>query len=192
MREKTRSLILLLAVAVALSACHKKAPVTAAQIAPEVPPPAPAAAPAPPAAPKPAPAYDPWSGDLDAINAYILEHGLLGDVYFEYDRAELRAEAREQLAKNSRFLGEHPDFVVAIEGHCDERGTSEYNLALGHSRAYSAKEYLGQLGTDAGRLQTISYGKERPVCTEGGEDCWWRNRRARFVVVGRAAAGRAS
>jgi peptidoglycan-associated lipoprotein len=192
MKRKVWPLIVFAVVSTFVVGCRKKAPVTAAAIPPPAPPVALAAAPPPPAAEAP-PAYDPWSGDLDSLNAYIREHGLLADVYFDYDRAELRQDAREQLAKNGRFLAEHPDLVVAIEGHCDERGTNAYNLALGQSRAYVAKEYLGQLGAGAQRLQTISYGKERPVCGEEHEDCWWRNRRARFVVVGRSgAAGRPS
>jgi peptidoglycan-associated lipoprotein len=191
MKRRVWPLIAFALVTTLVVGCRKKAPVTAAAIPPPAPPVAVAAAPPPPAAEAP-PASDPWSGDLDALNAYIREHGLLADVYFDYDRAELRQDAREQLAKNGRFLAAHPDLVVAIEGHCDERGTSAYNLALGQSRAYEAKEYLGQLGAGAQRLQTISYGKERPVCTEEREDCWWRNRRARFVVVGRRSAGRPS
>ncbi len=171
-------------VAVSAAGCRKQqAPATAADLTPSPAPERVAAAP-PPATPEPAP-VDPWSGDLESINAYIAAHGLLDDVYFDYDRAELRQDARESLAKNNRFLHEHPEFVVAIEGHCDERGTTDYNLALGQSRAGSAKDYLSQLGSDPTKLQTISYGKERPVCIDPSEQCWWRNRRARFVVVGR-------
>jgi peptidoglycan-associated lipoprotein len=191
MKSRVSILTMAATAALVLGGCHHKHPVTTAELAP-APPPAPVQAAVPPPAPAPAPAFDPWSGDLDAVNAYIQEHDLLGDVYFEYDRAELREEARQRLAKNGRFLNEHPDFVVSIEGHCDERGTAAYNLALGQSRGYSAKEYLGQLGTDPARLQTISYGRERPICNESDENCWWRNRRAHFVVVGRGAASRAS
>jgi peptidoglycan-associated lipoprotein len=172
---------------VAATACQKKKPVTAAAPDLEVaaqpvaaPPPAPVAA-------QPAGDPDPWAGDLESVNLYAREQGLLGDVYFDYDRAALRSEARERLAANARFLAAHPEFVVRIEGHCDERGTADYNLALGQNRAGSAREYVGTLGVGPERLQVISYGKERPVCTDPAEPCWWQNRRAAFVIVGRRA-----
>jgi peptidoglycan-associated lipoprotein len=192
MRHSTLRLAVLLMVAAlaatAATGCHKKAPVTTDQIA-EVPPVEAAPAPRSAPAPEPEPAFDPWSADLETLNAYIREHGLMDDVYFDYDRAELRSDSRERLAKNARFLTEHPELVVGIEGHCDERGTNDYNLALGQSRAFSAKEYMSHLGTSTTRLTPISYGKERPVCIDSVEDCWWRNRRAAFVVIGRAGAG---
>ncbi|HEX6203290.1 MAG TPA: OmpA family protein [Thermoanaerobaculia bacterium] len=180
------SLALLLVLAGA-AGCAKKKPVTAPAADLEV-----ASAPLTPAAPAPAPAAaaapaDPWSGDLESVNRYAREQGLLGDVYFAYDRADLRAEARDRLAANGRFLKEHPHFVVRVEGHADERGTNDYNLALGQNRAGSARQYVGALGVDEGRLEVVSYGKERPVCTEPSEDCWWQNRRAAFVIVGRTS-----
>ena len=178
------SLALLLVLAAAAS-CAKKKPVTAPVADLEV-----AAAPVAPAAPAPAPAAapasdDPWSGDLESVNRYAREQGLLGDVYFEYDRADLKAEARDRLAANGRFLQRHPQFVVRVEGHADERGTNDYNLALGQNRAGTARQYVGSLGVGDDRLQVVSFGKERPVCTQPSEDCWWQNRRAAFVIVGR-------
>lgn len=121
-------------------------------------------------------------GDVEELNQYLRDQGLIGDVYFDFDKSELRAEATEQLARNADWLREHPDYAVTLEGHCDERGTNEYNLALGERRANAAKSYLVSLGIDGGRLTTISYGEERPVCTQSTEACWQRNRRAHFVV----------
>jgi peptidoglycan-associated lipoprotein len=128
---------------------------------------------------------DIWSQDLDAINAWAREQGLLGEVYFDFDRYELRAEARDRLTKNAEFMREHPDVQVTIEGHCDERGTSDYNTALGDRRASTTVQFLEQLGIDRGRLRTISYGEERPQCRESTENCWSRNRRAAFMISGR-------
>ena len=128
---------------------------------------------------------DVWSRDLDAINEHVRRSGLLGDVYFDYDDAGLSQTARDRLAANARFLSERPEFVVTIEGHCDERGTTEYNLALGERRAKAAADYLMSLGVAADRVKTVSYGKEVPLCQESTEDCWARNRRAHFAVTGK-------
>ena len=111
------------------------------------------------------------------------EGGPLADVRFDYDSYDLREDARSTLQTNANWLKENADKRVEIEGHCDERGTVEYNLALGAKRAKSAKDYLVTLGIDASRLSTISYGEELPVCREQTEDCWGRNRRAHFVVL---------
>lgn len=110
------------------------------------------------------------------------DSGPLKDIYFDYDRDELRADAREKLKANATWLKSNPSARVEIEGHCDERGTNEYNLALGAKRAQAAKDYLVTLGISAQRLSTISYGKELPVCREGAETCWQKNRRDRFSV----------
>ncbi len=106
----------------------------------------------------------------------------LKDVYFDFDRADLRADARETLKANADWLKKNPTATVQIEGHCDERGTAEYNLALGARRAQSAKDYLVTLGIPEQRLSTISYGQELPVCTEHNEECWQKNRHDRFVA----------
>lgn len=106
----------------------------------------------------------------------------LKDVYFDFDRYDLREDAREILKANSAWLKANPAAQVQIEGHCDERGTTEYNVALGSRRAESAKDYLVTLGTSADHLSTISYGEEVPVCREQTEECWQKNRRVRFVV----------
>jgi peptidoglycan-associated lipoprotein len=107
----------------------------------------------------------------------------LKDVLFEYDRYDLSSDARTVLRANADWLKSNPNARVEIEGHCDDRGTNEYNLALGAKRAQSAREYLASLGIAAARLSTISYGEEIPVCKEQEEGCWKQNRRARFVIL---------
>ena len=106
------------------------------------------------------------------------------DAYFDYDKSDIREDARAALTKNAdalkNILLDFPGASIAVEGHCDERGSAEYNLGLGDRRATSAKEFLVQLGVPADRLKTISYGKERPQCTDSNEDCWQKNRRAHF------------
>ena len=106
----------------------------------------------------------------------------LKDIYFDFDRYDLRSDARETLKANAEWLKQNPSATVQIEGHCDERGTAEYNLALGAKRAQTAKDYLTTMGIPAQRLSTISYGQELPVCTEHNEDCWQKNRHDRFVI----------
>ena len=106
----------------------------------------------------------------------------LKEVYFDFDRYDLRADARETLKANGDWLKGNPSAVVEIEGHCDERGTNEYNMALGAKRAQAAMDYLTTLGVAANRLSTISYGEELPVCEEHTEECWAKNRRDRFVI----------
>ena len=106
----------------------------------------------------------------------------LKEIYFDFDRYDLRTDTRAVLTANADWLRANPSARVQIEGHCDERGTTEYNLALGAKRAQSAKDYLVSLGVLAGRLSTISYGEELSVCTESSEACWQKNRRDRFVI----------
>ena len=107
----------------------------------------------------------------------------LKDIFFDFDRADLRGDARDTLRANANWLKSNPSARVEIEGHCDERGTNEYNLALGAKRAQAAKDYLVSLGITVERLSTISYGEEIPVCQEHAESCWHQNRRARFVII---------
>jgi peptidoglycan-associated lipoprotein len=108
------------------------------------------------------------------------------DVYFEYDKSDIGGEARDVLTRDASaiksILADFPNATIVVEGHCDERGSAEYNLGLGDRRASSAKDFLVQLGIPADRLRTISYGKERPQCTESSESCWQRNRRAHFAA----------
>jgi len=124
--------------------------------------------------------------DLVELNRVVRERGLIDDVYFDTDEANLTDQARDQLARNASFMREHPEYLFTIEGHADERNTNEYNLALGNRRANAARDYLGSLGIDAGRLRTISYGEERPFCTVSDESCWYQNRRAHFVITGQS------
>jgi peptidoglycan-associated lipoprotein len=108
--------------------------------------------------------------------------GPLKEIYFDFDRYDLRADARETLKANWEWLKANPAAQVQIEGHADERGTTEYNLGLGSKRAQSVRDYLVTLGTGAERLSTISYGEEIPACREQTEECWQKNRRARFAI----------
>ena len=105
----------------------------------------------------------------------------LSRIYFDFDRAELSSEAREILGKVAAQLKASPKKTLTIEGNCDDRGTNEYNLALGQQRADAAARYLQTLGIDRKRIKTISYGEERPVCSEATEACWHKNRNATFV-----------
>jgi len=104
------------------------------------------------------------------------------DIYFDFDKATLTPSAQDNLLRKAEWLRENSDVTVTIEGHCDARGTNEYNLALGDRRAESAKAFLVDLGIAASRVTTISYGEERPVCTQKDEECWAKNRRDNFVV----------
>lgn len=105
----------------------------------------------------------------------------VGDAYFDYDSAEIRADAREAISKSANFFKKYPTMRITIEGHCDERGSTEYNLALGDRRANAVKSYLISLGIPADRLNTVSYGKEKPFCMEATEACYTKNRRGHFV-----------
>ena len=108
----------------------------------------------------------------------------LQDAYFNYDRSDIDDRARETLARDAAalksILADFPNASVVIEGHCDERGSAEYNLGLGDRRSTAAKDFLVQFGLPAEKLKTISYGKEQQQCTESNESCWQRNRRAHF------------
>jgi peptidoglycan-associated lipoprotein len=112
--------------------------------------------------------------------------GPLTDVHFEYNDYTIRPQDGEILRVNASWLTKHPQAQVQVEGHCDERGSEDYNIALGARRAQAAKDYLITLGVGASRISTISYGKELPLCTEHDEDCWAKNRRAHFVITGGA------
>ena len=104
------------------------------------------------------------------------------DAYFDYDAADIRADARDALSQTAQFLRSNPQVKVVIGGHCDERGSTEYNLALGDRRAAAAKQFLISLGISADRMETTSYGKERPFCTASTEVCYQQNRRAHFAM----------
>ncbi|MDP9120184.1 MAG: peptidoglycan-associated lipoprotein Pal [Acidobacteriota bacterium] len=129
------------------------------------------------------------SQDLQVVNDELKRRGFSPDVYFQYDESSLSDDTRGKLSRNSDLLKTQLRLSIAIEGHCDERGTSEYNLALGERRANAVKGYLGSLGVGAERMKTISYGSERPVCNEHDESCWSQNRRAHMVITGRSNVG---
>jgi len=117
------------------------------------------------------------------------EESPLKEIYFDFDDYRLRADAREALQAEAAWLRKHPSVTAQVEGHCDERGTSEYNLALGAKRAQSAKDYLASLGIAPSRLSTNSYGSEVPVCREHRESCWQKNRRDRFATHAAGKSG---
>ncbi len=125
------------------------------------------------------------TSSLDALRSGQSTAGssLLKDVYFAFDRAELSEDARAALKANTEWLNANASVRVQIEGHCDERGAEDYNMALGAKRAQAVMDYLTSAGITAARMSTISFGEEVPVCREHSEECWTKNRRARFVVV---------
>jgi peptidoglycan-associated lipoprotein len=146
---------------------------------PTTPTPPPAAAqPTPPAAqaqPAPAPAARPSPKEFVSVPE-------LRDVFYDFDRYDIRPEDAKTLDANAQWLKSNPNHLVLIEGHCDERGTNEYNLALGERRAKAAMNYLVSQGVQASRITIISYGEERPQCSDKNESCWAKNRRAHFLV----------
>ena len=105
----------------------------------------------------------------------------LNRVHFDFDRSEIKSEYRKTMDDNASWLKSNRDVNVTVEGHCDERGTEEYNMALGHRRASSAKSYLTSMGVEGSRLRTVSYGEERALESCHNESCWWKNRRAEFT-----------
>jgi peptidoglycan-associated lipoprotein len=112
----------------------------------------------------------------------FVEISALRDVYFDFDRYDIRPPDAKTLEANAAWLKQNGNALLLIEGHADERGTNEYNLALGERRAKSTRDHLVSLGISGGRITIISYGEERPVCTERTEACWAKNRRAHFLV----------
>ncbi len=127
------------------------------------------AAPAPPPAP------------MTSLTEEQMFNQSVHDIFFDYDKYDVRADQLATLQGNAQFLSQHPAMRITIEGHCDERGSTEFNLALGDSRANSVRGALVQAGIAADRVRTISYGKEKPACTEHSEACWQQNRRGHFV-----------
>jgi peptidoglycan-associated lipoprotein len=180
----------LVVVSLALGGCAPKKPPVARPLPP--PPPTTPEAPPPPAPPAPvaerpvvAPppvVEDPMaSRSIDDLN----RDSPMRIVYFGYDSADLSSEARAALDANAGVLKKYPAWTVTIEGHCDERGTAEYNLALGERRAAAAQSYVVALGVPASRVKTVSYGKEFPFDPGHDEAAWARNRRAHFVITGK-------
>jgi peptidoglycan-associated lipoprotein len=174
MRRSPWTLILLIAaLTLALtSGCSSRKKVSGG---PEPPPPPETQTEAPPVETPPPPPTTPPSTEEDA-------QANLNDAYFDYDDASLRDDAKAALEHNAKFMEGRNGVNVVVEGHCDERGSVEYNLALGEKRARAAKEYLTTYGINASRITTISYGKERPFDPGHTEDAWAKNRRAHFVA----------
>src|SRR5262245_58407470 len=123
--------------------------------------------------------------DIEELNRMAQSRGYIQDAFFGFDESTLSAQAQGALTTSSDWLKKNPQYNLLIEGHCDERGTEQYNLALGDRRANTAKEYLATRGVDAGRIRTVSYGEERPFDAGHDEAAWSKNRRAHLVLVGK-------
>ena len=124
--------------------------------------------------------------EIEALNRWVQEKGYIRDAFYNYDESTLDGAAQEALQSSATWLkGDGAAYNLLIEGHCDERGTEQYNLALGDRRANTAREYLMTLGIDGGRIRTVSYGEERPFNEGHDESAWAQNRRAHLVLVGR-------
>ena len=112
--------------------------------------------------------------------------GIFKDIHFDFDKYDVKNEDKAELKSISSWMMKNPGMKLSVEGHCDDRGTNEYNLALGDRRAKAVKDYLVSLGVSSSKVETMSYGEEKPLCTEQTEDCWAKNRRAHFVVLEKA------
>jgi len=123
--------------------------------------------------------------DIGELNRVAQSRGYIADAFFEYNDSSLSADAQTALTNSATWLKKNAQYNLLIEGHCDERGTEQYNLALGDRRANQAKEYLVTLGVDAARIRTVSYGEERPFDPGHDESAWAKNRRDHLVLVGR-------
>lgn len=176
---KSRSLVYVLTMfsvsLLVLWGCPKKAEVTSAPEAQEMP--------AQPAEQAPQAEQAPAEAQPEMQEAAPAAEVGLEPIYFDFDRSFIRDDARATMQANADWLKANPTAKIKIEGNCDERGTIEYNQALGQRRAASAKKYLTDMGISSARISLISYGKERPICTEHTEECWQKNRRDDFVVV---------
>jgi peptidoglycan-associated lipoprotein len=177
-----------LSAALALAGCGKKVPPPA----PAPPPPPPVAAPPappppppppPPPAPKPAPALTEEQIFAQKSLAQLNSERPLATVYFDLDESNVREDAKPVLQRNSDWMKRWTSTQVTVEGHCDSRGSAEYNLALGTRRATAVKDYLVSLGVPAGRITVVTKGKETPVCSEENEGCWAQNRRGFFIIT---------
>lgn len=138
---------------------------------------------APPEVVEQAPSQEVMAEELAALLKEAQAEGALMPIYFDFDKSNLKADAIKNLNKTAGWLAKKPTVNIRIEGNCDERGTNEYNLALGERRANSAKEYLVKLGVSADRLETVTWGEEKPICTEHNEACWSKNRRDDFNPI---------
>ncbi len=182
----TLATVFVAAIAVGAAGCAKKTPPPAP--APPPPPPTATAPPPPPPPPSPPPpAPTPALSEEEIFAKKTLEElnaeKPLADVFFDLDEATLRDEGRSALQKNAEWMRKWGSTKVTVEGHCDSRGTPEYNLALGERRAQAAKDYLASLGIAGDRIMTVSKGKESPFCTEETDSCWAQNRRGHFIIT---------
>lgn len=182
----SKCLIVLPVLLLTVSACHKRPPAIASTRPPaavKVPdPPSPPAGSNTAAAAEATPITESQLFErmtLDQLNA----SQPLNDVFFDYDQNTLRDDARQVLQRNAQWLMKWPQTKIRIDGHCDERGTTEYNLALGDRRAVMVREYLTNVGISPERIQTVSLGRESPFCTSTGESCFAQNRRGHFVIT---------
>jgi peptidoglycan-associated lipoprotein len=168
---------------IALPGCHHPPPAAPrpapAPVAPATPPPAPA----PATPPEGAKLTDEYERLRQMSSDEIDRMGLLSDIHFDYNKADIRDADRDVLSRNAEVLKKFDFLKITVEGHCDERGSVEYNLALGDKRSRAAQEQLVALGVPADRLKMVSYGKEIPLCTQSTEECWARNRRGHFAVT---------
>jgi peptidoglycan-associated lipoprotein len=183
MNRRTVFPVLLVTAGLALSVACSAKPKAAA--APEMM--AAAVSPPPVAVPAPAATVDvvpPVPAPLNVSAEELNREGHVKDAFFDFDRYDIRPDQRDALTKDAEWLRQNPRVRIVIEGHCDERGTSEYNMALGQQRAEAAKEYLVQLGVAPTRIQIVSYGRERPFATGHDERAWARNRRDHLLVTG--------
>jgi peptidoglycan-associated lipoprotein len=192
MRKRALLLILLSLCVLAASGCRSRR--RAAPVPQSAPPVAAATAPEP-AVPVPAPdrdfvqpqpdTSDVLSEDIAEANRIARERGWIRDAFFAFDANTLDGDAQEALRQSATWLRQHPELRLRIEGHCDERGTEQYNLALGDRRADTAASYLATLGVDRSRVSIVSYGEERPFEEGSSEEAWEQNRRAHLVLAGR-------
>lgn len=169
-----------------LTGCQKKA------VKPEAPPP-PAAEKQPEAMAKPKEPEKITEQKVEAVASKDVEaayaegkEGMFADILFDYDKYDVKDSYKDEMLKVSAHMTKDSSAILSVEGHCDERGTNEYNLALGDRRAKAVKDYLVSLGVPSSRIETISYGEEKPVCSQQTEDCWAKNRRAHFVLLKKA------
>ena len=188
MNWMSRGFLVLLIASMVVAACAKRKPVAAAQPAP----PPQVSAPTAPSAPPAPPQRVEESIPLPALNEDTIGNRSLEDLnrdspfkpaFFALDSAELDDTGRADVAANAEIMKKYRTWVITIEGHCDERGTAEYNLALGERRAVAVKTYLVALGVAPDRMRTVSYGKEFPFDTGHAESAWAKNRRAHFVIM---------
>ncbi len=115
------------------------------------------------------------------------KEGIFNDIHFDFDKYDIKNEDRSELKAIASWMAKNSGAKLSVEGHCDDRGTNEYNLALGDRRAKAVKDYLVSLGVSSSKIEPVSYGEEKPLCTEQTEECWAKNRRAHFVVLGKVS-----